>query len=698
MSYLVIVESPSKARTISRFLGRQYRVKASQGHLIDLPKSRLGIDIDHDFTPRYITIRGKGKILKELREAGKKAKTIFLAADPDREGEAICWHLSQALGLSGEAPCRVEFNEITPEAIKRAFKEPRPIDLNRVDAQQARRILDRLVGYQISPLLWRKVRGGLSAGRVQSVAVRLICDREDEINRFIEREYWTLEALLEAGSAEARFKASLSGYRGARIELENREQAGQVMEAVREKPFTVRQVRRSVRRRRPSPPFSTSTLQQDASSKLGFSGYKTMTVAQQLYEGIKLGKGETVGLVTYIRTDSFRVSQPAREEVRRLIAERYGPDFIPDQPPVYRSRRGAQEAHEAIRPTAAFRDPETVKSFLTRDQFRLYKLIWDRFTASQMAPARYDLVTARIDTGEYTFRASGSTLRFPGFMVLYQNRDKEEDRTLPPLEEGQAVRLVELLPEQHFTQPPPRYSEASLIKTLEEQGIGRPSTYAPTLQTIAGRGYVEKENKTFAPTELGRVVVELLKEYFPEVIDVGFTARMERQLDEIAEGEAGRNQVLREFYQPFQERLQVAEREMEKVDLTPEISEETCPECGRNLIYRHGRFGRFLACPGFPECRFTKREGPREIGVICPVDGGALVERRSKRGRIFYGCANYPQCRFSIWKRPLPEKCPRCGSLMVEATSRRKPPAKLCSNKECAYSESLLAGSTRGAD
>lgn len=691
MSYLVIVESPSKARTISRYLGRQYRVKASQGHLIDLPKSRLGIDIENGFTPRYITIRGKGEILKELREAGKKAKKIFLAADPDREGEAICWHLGQALGLDGEARCRVEFNEITPAAIKQAFKEPRAIDLDRVDAQQARRILDRLVGYQISPLLWRKVRGGLSAGRVQSVAVRLICDREDEIAGFVQREYWTLEALLEAGSVEARFKASLSRFRGDKIELADREQAEAVIAAVQGEAFVVRQVRRSVRRRRPSPPFSTSTLQQDASSKLGFSGHKTMAVAQQLYEGIKLGKGETVGLVTYIRTDSTRVAHPAQEEVRRLIAERYGFDFVPEKPPVYRSRRGAQEAHEALRPTSAYRDPETVKPFLTRDQFRLYKLIWDRFTASQMSPALYDQVTARIDAGEYTFRTTGSILRFPGFMVLYQNLAQEDDRTLPPLEEGQVLRLIELLPEQHFTQPPPRFNEASLIKTLEEQGIGRPSTYAPTLQTIVTRGYVVKENKAFVPTELGRVVVDLLKEHFPEVIDVGFTARMEQQLDEIAEGHAGRNAVLQEFYQPFKERLQAAEQEIEKIDLTPEVSDETCPECGRNLVYRHGRFGRFLACPGFPECRFTMRERPREIGVPCPVDGGALVERRTKRGRTFYGCANFPHCHFSVWQKPLPEQCPQCGSLMVEGSSRRRP-AKRCSSKECAYSEPLPAG------
>lgn len=697
MSYLVIVESPSKARTISRFLGRRYRVKASQGHLIDLPKSRLGIDVDNNFLPRYITIRGKGKILKELREAGKKAKKIYLAADPDREGEAICWHLSQALGMTEEKPCRVEFNEITAEAIKRAFKEPRPIDPHRVDAQQARRILDRLVGYQISPLLWRKIRGGLSAGRVQSVALRLICDREDEINRFVPREYWTLEVFLETEKEEARFKALLSGYRGTKIELENEEQAVQVMEAVRNKSFTVRQVRQSVRRRRPAPPFNTSTLQQDASSKLGFSGSRTMVVAQQLYEGIKLGQGETVGLVTYIRTDSFRVSQSAQEEVRRLIGERFGADFVPEKPPVYRSRRGAQEAHEAIRPTAAFREPETIKSFLSRDQFRLYRLIWDRFTASQMAPARYDLVTVRIDAGEYTFRTSGSTLRFPGFMALYRDRKSGEDRTLPPLKEGQAVRLVELLPEQHFTQPPPRYSEASLIKTMEEQGIGRPSTYAPTLKTIGSRGYVEKENKAFRPTELGRVVIELLKEYFPEVIDVGFTARMEQQLDEIAGGKAECNEVLQEFYQPFRKRLEIAEQEIEKIELTPEISDEVCPECGQNLVYRHGRFGRFLACPGYPQCRFTKREKPKEIGVACPLDGGALVERRSKRGRIFFGCANYPRCQFASWKKPLPEKCPQCGSLMVEFISRRKPPAKLCSNKECAYTEPLL-GPARETD
>ncbi|HHX87347.1 MAG TPA: type I DNA topoisomerase [Firmicutes bacterium] len=693
MSYLVIVESPSKARTISRFLGRNYQVKASMGHLIDLPKSKLGIDLEQDFAPDYILIRGKGKILKELKQAQKKSKKVFLAADPDREGEAICWHLGQALNVDQDEDCRVEFNEITKEAVLEAFKNPRPIDRHRVDAQQARRILDRLVGYQISPLLWRKVRSGLSAGRVQSVAVRLICDREQEIENFIEEEYWTLEALLGTDEPGSEFKALLAEYRNEKLELKNQDQAEEVVKAVQEALFKVDQVKKGRRLRRPLPPFITSSLQQEASSKLGFTGQKTMFVAQQLYEGIKLGSGEQVGLVTYIRTDSVRVSEQAQSEVRRLIKEKFGEKYLPSKAPKYRSRKGAQEAHEAIRPTSAFREPATLQPYLTGDQFRLYQLIWNRFTASQMAEARFDRVSVRISAGDYLFRATGSSLRFPGFLALLQETGKEEPKELPPLKEGQILNLLELQPEQHFTQPPPRYSEASLIKALEDKGIGRPSTYAPIIGTILARGYVNRKNKVFIPAELGIIVVGLMKEYFPEIIDVDFTAQMERQLDQIEAGSLDRVKVLSEFYQPFEQRLKVADKEIIKVELTPEESTETCPQCGKILVYKHGRFGRFLACPGFPDCRYTKNIN-REIGVSCPLDGGQLVERRSKKGRIFYGCNNYPRCRFAVWDKPLPEKCPLCGGLVVKSSSRKNP-VKRCSEKGCSYSEPLTSETTR---
>ncbi len=693
MSYLVIVESPSKARTIGRFLGRNYQVKASMGHLIDLPKSKLGINLDQDFDPQYILIRGKGSILKELKQAQKKSKKVLLAADPDREGEAICWHLGQALNIDQDEHCRVEFNEITKTAVLEAFKNPRPIDHHRVDAQQARRILDRLVGYQISPLLWRKIRSGLSAGRVQSVAVRFICDREREIEDFVEEEYWTLEALLTSGDPNPAFKALLAECKGRKIELKNREETEAIVKAIREAEFIVDQIKKSQRLRRPSPPFTTSSLQQEASTKLGFTGQKTMFIAQQLYEGIKLKAGEQTGLITYIRTDSVRISAQAQNEARRLIQEKYGEEYLPPKAPAYRSRKGAQEAHEAIRPTSVFREPPAVESYLTRDQLRLYRLIWNRFTASQMAEARFDRVSVRISAGDYTFKATGSKLNFPGFLVLLPETDKEEPKELPSLTEGQVLTLLEFQPLQHFTQPPPRYSEATLIKALEEKGIGRPSTYAPIIGTIQTRGYVIRQQKVFSPTELGVIVVDLMKEYFPEIIDVDFTAEMEERLDQIEEGNLDRIKVLADFYRPFEQRLKVADQEIEKVELVPEESTETCPQCGKRLIYKHGRFGRFLACPGFPDCRYTKNIN-RETGVRCPLDGGQLVERRSKKGRIFYGCDNYPRCRFAVWDKPLPEKCPLCGSLVVQSVSRKNP-VKRCSKKECTYSEPLAAEPAR---
>ncbi len=683
---LVIVESPTKARTIKKFLSKNYQVLASQGHLIDLPKSNLGVEIENDFTPKYITIRGKGKILKELKDKAKKAKKVFLAADPDREGEAICWHISRALELDQEEPHRVEFNEITREKVKEAFKNPRLIDYSRVDAQQARRILDRLVGYSISPLLWRKVRSGLSAGRVQSVAVRLICDREEEISNFEPQEYWSLKAHLREEKTKSRFKASLERHNRKKIELKNKSDTDQVIAAVGEEKYIVEKITRSQRKRKPFAPFTTSSLQQEASAKLGFTSRKTMSIAQQLYEGINIGSGETVGLLTYIRTDSTRVSTQAQSEARSLISDKYGRDFLPEKAPIYKAGKGAQEAHEAIRPTSIKREPASIQKHLSRDQNRLYKLIWNRMVASQMNPAVYDQVRVNIRAGEYTFKATGSTLRFPGFLVLYQVDDMEEETILPDLEEGQELSLLELLPEQHFTKPPPRYNEASLIKTLEEKGIGRPSTYSPIIETIQSRGYVIKENKAFVPTEIGFVVVELMVSYFPEIIDIDFTARMEQRLDEIEEGKEKGLKVLNDFYHGyFKDRLAEADKKIEKVEITPEVSDETCPHCGENLVYKHGRFGRFLACPSYPECKYTKKV-LKETGVACPVDGGMIVERRSRKGRTFYGCANYPECTFSLWNKPLPESCPQCGSIMTEARKGKKKVIR-CSNKDCAHEQ-----------
>ena len=683
---LVIVESPAKARTISKFLSKKYKVMASLGHLIDLPKSKLGVDVEDNFKPNYITVRGRGKILSELKAAGKKAEQIFLAADPDREGEAICWHLGRALNLDPKTAGRVEFNEITKEAVKEAFKNPRVIDLNRVDAQQARRVLDRLVGYQISPLLWRKIRGGLSAGRVQSVAVRLICDREEEINNFQEEEYWTIEALLKEKKKASEFKATLERYKQKKIKLSNEDDANRVLDELKNERFFVETIKRSKKRRMPAAPYITSSLQQDASNRLGFSSKKTMSLAQELYEGVNIGGGATVGLITYMRTDSTRISAEAQKEARKWLESRYGKDYIPTRAPVYKARQGAQEAHEAIRPTMVVKDPAALKDYLSRDQQRLYKLIWERFMASQMSPALYDQVKVTVQAGDYSLNAGGSTLLFDGFLALSQNNEPEKTTVLPVLAEKEELQLKELLPQQHFTQPPPRFNEASLIKTLEEKGIGRPSTYSPIIDRIQTRGYVLKEQKVFRPTELGFVVTEMMKSYFPEVMDIDFTARLEQQLDDIETGKLKYLQVISDFYDGyFKERLKTADQKIEKVELTPEVTDEICPKCGRQLVVKHGRFGRFLACPGYPECKYTKKI-VNDTGVKCPRPGcsGTMIERRTKKGRLFYGCSRYPQCDFSLWQKPLPEPCPKCGSLMTE---KRKGPVKtaLCTNKDCGF-------------
>ncbi len=686
---LVIVESPTKARTISKFLSRNYKVLASNGHLIDLPRSKLGVDLDNGFDPQYITIRGKGKLLKELKDAGKKADRVYLAADPDREGEAICRHIGQALKLDLEKPCRVEFHEITKTAVKEAFASPRLINQNMFDAQQARRILDRLVGYKISPLLWNKIRGGLSAGRVQSVAVRLICERETEINNFVKEEYWTIDALLEEPESKGRFIAALDRYKNKKIALKQKADAEAIITAVKDEAFSVGQITRSHRKRRPGAPFTTSSLQQEAANRLGFTSRKTMIIAQQLYEGINVGENDIAGLITYIRTDATRVSAQAQEEARNLIEAKYGKDYLPEKLPQYKSRKGAQEAHEAIRPTSIRLEPEIIKQYLTRDQNRLYRLVWERFIASQMSPAVYDQVRVKVVAGDYQFKATGSTLISPGFLALIRIEEENGERALPPLTEGQELKLAELLPDQHFTQPPPRFNEASLIKTLEEKGIGRPSTYSPTIETIQGRGYVVKENKSFIPTELGFVIVELMLNYFPEVIDIDFTARLEQQLDDIEEGKLKWLQVITDFYEGyFKARLAVAEEKIEKVEIAPEYSDEVCPNCGKNLQYKHGRFGRFLACPSYPDCKFTKKI-VKSTGIRCPVDGGMIIEQRSKKGRVFYSCANYPGCDFSLWKKPVQEPCPKCGSLMTENWKARNRYAR-CSNKGCGYEKALF--------
>ncbi|MDI3316487.1 MAG: type I DNA topoisomerase [Bacillota bacterium] len=675
---LVIVESPAKARTIGKFLGRSYHVEATMGHVRDLPKSQLGVDVEAGFQPRYITIRGKGEVVKRLREQAAKADRVLLATDPDREGEAISWHLAQLLGLEPQARCRVAFHEITRDTVRASVREPRAIDDRLVDAQQARRVLDRLVGYQLSPLLWRKVRRGLSAGRVQSVAVRILCDREEEIEAFTPEEYWTLTARWRTPRGEE-FEAEYRGRGETKVNLADEEQVRQLMAELAGQPGRVLAVTRRQRRRQPAPPFITSTLQQEASRKLGFSPSRTMRVAQQLYEGIAVGGEGEVGLITYMRTDSTRTAQEARDAARQLIVERWGEEF--STPRQRAAAAGAQDAHEAIRPTSVARTPERLKEDLNRDQFRLYQLIWERFLASQMAPAVFDTVTAEIEAGDHRFRAVGSTLVFPGFTILYQEgrdeesgREKERegaegDRPLPPLEEGMGLDLLELVPAQHWTQPPFRYTDATLIRTLEERGIGRPSTYAPIVETIIQRGYVSRERRTLVPTELGRTVTRLLKERFPDIVDVEFTARMESELDRVEAGETGWRQVVADFYGPFAEALRRAETEVARVELPSEPTDEVCDVCGRPMVIKHGRYGPFLACTGYPECKRT-RPLLEKVGVACPECGGELVVRRSRKGRRFYGCANYPRCTFVSWDRPVEGRCPNCGGWLVEHRGR----------------------------
>lgn len=658
------------------------------GHVRDLPKSRLGVDVENRFEPKYINIRGKADVINALRKSAAEASRVYLATDPDREGEAISWHLLEILNLDSDEECRVEFHEITKDVVRQALSSPRPINPNLVDAQQARRILDRLVGYKLSPLLWRKIRGGLSAGRVQSVAVRMICDREAEIETFIPEEYWTITALLTDDKSPP-FKARFFGTALGKVDVRNGSEARQIMEAVKGVPFTVISTSTKERKRNPALPFITSSLQQEASRKLGFTVRKTMLIAQQLYEGLDIGQEGTVGLITYLRTDSTRTSEAAAQEARNLIRERFGAEYVSGVRPQtgVQKKPGVQGAHEAIRPTSVRREPSGLAEFLTPDQLKLYKLIWERFVASQMSAAMYDVRSADIEAGPYLFKASGSRLRFPGFSILYtegeDGKSDNEEEFLPELEEGQVLNLLGLEEEQHFTQPPPRFTEAMLVKALEEKGIGRPSTYAPIIQTIQDRGYVKKVNKRFVPTDLGKLVVSLLKKHFAEIVDIEFTANLEKKLDLVEEGELSWRGVLDEFYGPFAERLARAERLIGKVEIPAEVTSQKCEKCGRPMIVKEGRYGKFLACSGFPECKNSK---PLlvETGVSCPLCGAPIVERRTKRGRVFYGCSAYPRCSFTSWDKPVSERCPRCGGLMVEKRSARGEASVKCTNKECA--------------
>jgi len=695
---LVIVESPTKARTLKKLLDRRFRVLASMGHVRDLPKSKLGVDVENGFAPHYIVIKGKGPILRELREAAKEADTVYLAPDPDREGEAISWHLQTLLNGVNPNIRRIEFHEVTREAVRRALQHPRDIDMNRVAAQQARRVLDRLVGYKLSPLLWKKVRGGLSAGRVQSVALRLVCDREREIEAFTPQEYWTITARLRRPADQAVFEARLVSRGDTKVEIPNQEEAHRVLRELQAAAYRVAEVRRRDLQRHPSPPFITSTLQQEANRRLGYSASRTMSLAQQLYEGLDVGEEGTVGLITYMRTDSVRVASSAQEEARTFIRERWGAAYVPEQPRRYASRRGAQDAHEAIRPTSVFRTPEKVKPYLRADQYKLYRLIWERFVASQMSSAVLDTLAVDVTAGAYLLRATGQRVKFPGFLVVYRDLPPEGEEGmeswLPELAVGEELELVELTPQQHFTQPPPRYTEATLVRALEEKGIGRPSTYAPTLETIKKRGYVRVVDRRLVPTELGRLVNDLLGEYFPDIVDVDFTAHLEEDLDRVEEGQADWVGVVREFYEPFEQDLRRAEALIEEVEMKPEPTGQACPVCGRELVRKQGRFGTFIACSGYPDCTYTRPVG---MGVACPKCGGEVIERRSRRGRIFYGCVNYPACDFTSWDRPTERRCSRCGYPTALRRSRRGEPYYRCVNGSCRAIEPQQAPEPVGA-
>lgn len=689
--YLVIVESPSKAKTIGKFLGKKYHVLASVGHLRDLPKSRLAVDIENNFKPQYSNIRGKGDLIKELKKEAGEADKVFLATDPDREGEAISWHLAFLLGIDQDAKCRVTFNEITQNAVKEAFKNPRKIDMELVDTYQARRVLDRVVGYKISPILWKKVKKGLSAGRVQSVATRLICDREEEIEAFVPKEYWSIDAgLLKHGEKALKkneFIAKFHGDKSGKINIATQEEAERILHDLEKCDFTVASVKESEKKKSPSAPFTTSTLQQEASRKMGFPTSKTMMVAQQLYEGVDLGKtGGLTGLVTYIRTDSTRISDEAAAAAEAYISGNYGKEYLPKGRRIYKNRNSSQDAHEAIRPSYINLKPEEIKNKLTSDQYKLYKLIYDRFIASQMADAVYNVCSVDVSAGKYIFKASGTTVKFEGFTRVYtegkDEKEEEDSGKLPVLNKGDTLDCLRIEHQQHFTQPPSRYSEATLVKALEENGIGRPSTYATIVSTIQLRGYVGKEKKTLYPTELGRIVNGMMKQSFKDIVDVEFTAQLESQLDEIEQGNVKWTTVLDSFYKGFAPELEKAEKEVEKIVIADPVSDIPCEKCGRMMVYKTGKFGKFLACPGFPECKNTKAI-IEEVGVSCPDCGKMLIFRKTKTGKRYVSCSGYPDCKFSSWNIPTGEKCPECGSHLERMMTRGG--LVVCSNKDCKY-------------
>ncbi|MEL7591278.1 MAG: type I DNA topoisomerase [Anaerolineaceae bacterium] len=679
---LVIVESPAKAKTVGRFLGKGYTVRASVGHVRDLLRSELSVDVENDFTPKYRVPNEKRPVVKELKALAKEAEEIYLATDPDREGEAIAWHLLEAAQIEPKLSKRVVFHEITDHAINEAFANPRGINMDLVDAQQARRVLDRLVGYSISPVLWEKVRSRLSAGRVQSVALRLIVEREREIEAFVPVEYWSIQAELSPQGKKTKYMTKLAKIDEQDPDLGNKETVDGYLVDIEQAPFTITRIKRSERRRKPSAPFITSTLQQEASRRLGYTARRAMMIAQQLYEGLDVGEGGATGLITYMRTDSTNIAAVAQEEVRTFIKQTYGGDFLPETAPQYKTRAvSAQEAHEAVRPTSVLRQPEKIKQFLSPEQFKLYQLIWQRFVASQMESAVYDTlsveVTAAGNDHNYLFRASGSTIKFPGFLIVYEEAADEDQKSDEPeniripagLEEGQPQKLDHLIPEQHFTQPPPRYTEATLVQVLEEYGIGRPSTYAPILSTIQQRGYVLREAKRLSPTETGILVNDLVVEHFPDIVDFHFTAQMESELDQVADGKEDWHKVIREFYTSFEPEVKRAQAEMPVTKTEPEKIERACPECGHDLVIRWGRYGKFISCSNFPACRHTEAL-LEKIGVTCPKDGGDVVLRKTRKGRIFFACSNYPNCDFTSWKRPVALPCPKCGGLLVVANKR----------------------------
>lgn len=678
---LVIVESPSKAKTIGKYLGSTYKVMASVGHVRDLPKSKLGIDIENDFEPEYISIRGKGDLIKELKKEAKQASKIYLATDPDREGEAISWHLAYLLGIDPASNCRIEFNEITKDTIKAAVKHPRPIDTRLVDAQQARRVLDRLVGYQISPLLWRKVRRGLSAGRVQSAALKVICDRENQIENFEPKEYWNLIAKFKK---EKTFEAKVSERNGKKFTIQSKQEADEVLESLKNGKYIVSQIVNKERIRKPFAPFTTSSLQQDAANKLGFTTKKSMMVAQQLYEGIEVKGHGTLGLVTYIRTDSVRISDEAKAAAKAYIGENFGAQYVGNNF-FSNKKKDIQDAHEAIRPSNIHLDPEQIKESLTKEQYLLYKLIWTRFLASQMAVAVFDSMQVTIDNGVYALKANGSRVVFDGYQRIYaSNMDEDKDKILPQLSEGEELTAKELVGDQKFTEPPSRFTEASLVKYLEDKNIGRPSTYAPIIGTLLDRKYVTRQKKTLVPTDLGFVVTELMEEYFKEIADTGFTATMEDKLDDVEIKSLDWKEIVRDFYATLKDELEIADKAIEKVEVEDQLTDEVCELCGKPMAIKSGRFGEFLACSGYPECKNTKPI-VKKTGVACPDCGGDIVAKRGRSGKVFYGCSNYPTCNKAFWYKPIERKCPECGEILLERNM--KSARIVCSNEKCGYKE-----------